>query len=85
MAFYNAVILMVTYRANYKRFSKVISPTTNNILYYVGVISTVTGPMVAYFDRYSDVFSHTDFAVAFTLTQIIYLFSFVGILNANKS
>ena len=55
----------------------------NNTLYYFGLTSCITGPLIAYFDRYSDVQTHSIVTVIFTSCEVLYVFIMVGVMNTN--
>ena len=59
--------------SNYQRFKGLISDTYNSAMYYFAMGSIVSGPLIAYFDRYSDVHTHSLVAAIFVICEIFYL------------
>lgn len=84
MTIYNVLLGQINFRCNYHRFKGIIPDSVNSALYYLGVGSMISGPMIGYFDRYSDVHTHSIFTAIYVICQVVYLANFSYILNKNS-
>lgn len=57
----------------------------NSALMYIGFGSCISGPLIAYFDRYSDVHTHSIVVVIFIVCEVLYVFMFIQLLNDNRT
>jgi len=76
-----AALKQANFRAHYLRLSGITSDSTNTALLCIGLSSCISGPLIAYFDRYSDVHTHSIVVVFFVIAEVLYFFIYAGILN----
>lgn len=43
-------VQFATFRAYYKKMSTIISPQMNNLLFFIGMVTCIAGPVLALFD-----------------------------------
>jgi len=71
-------------RAFYKKLYGIASDSQNDWLLILGIISTVTLPMIGYFDEHTYSTIHGISAVLFFLSVGVYAWILSNVLNANK-
>ena len=71
-------------RAFYKKLYGIASDSQNDWLLVLGLISTVTLPMIGYFDEHTYSTVHGISAVLFFLSVGVYAWILSNVLNANK-
>src|ERR1700733_9519696 len=84
LTIYNVFVNQVNLRSNYSKFKGIISDNYNNFLFYTAVSSIVSGPLIGYFDRYSDVHTHSFVVAIFVISEILYVLNCIYITNNNR-
>lgn len=83
MVFHVIIVQFPNIRAYHLKFHQVISPSINNFLYWVGLVSCVCQPMVGIVDNQLNGTIHLVFAIGFYICICIYFFILLGQIHSH--
>ena len=82
--FYTLGVFQTNIRANYKLLFGLSSNSTNDLMYYLGMVGAFALPMVGYFDEHNYRVIHVCAAVAFFASICFYAFLIGGEMSKHK-
>ena len=84
MSVYNLAVNHFIFRAVYSKLNGIIPDLINNGLFLISIGSMVSGPLIAYFDRYTDVHTHVYVTAIFVICEVLYLLIVPTIILRNS-
>lgn len=83
--FFSLVVLQTDVRAYYKKLYGKVSNSTNDGIFLLGMITTISLPCISYFDMHNYGFFHYVFAILFFGCCFFYIWFTVGSLVEHKA